>query len=274
MHPAPRLPSLAEAPEGLFASGHLWLLEWLDGRRLRFAVDDAGVVRFASGPDRFEPWAEPPVFAHAADHVREQFDGRTFLDAVDGPDDHVFVGVATVANGVDYDLERAPSFVGYEVWDGDAFLPPDRAERAFERLGLAAAPTFDREVDARFFDPETYEVPTGAWTDGPAYGVLVRNKTGERALALHPSHDRAEGLVSTVPAADAPALAERLATDERIDAAGATVGGQDVGAVTDRLVADLVREHAPLLVHGPAGDRPDFDAFRSAVAEHVARRLG
>lgn len=274
MHPAPPLPAPAEAPEGLFAGGHLWLLEWLDGRRLRFAVDDAGVVRFASGADRFEPWAEPPVLAHAARHVREQFDAPAFLDAVDEPADHVFAGVATVANGVDYDLDQAPSFVGYEVWDGEAFLPPDRAERAFEQLGLAPAPTFDREVDARFFDPAAYEIPAGAWTGDPAYGVLVRNKTGDRAVVVHPDHERDDRLVSRVPDADAAALADRLVTGDRLARAREAAGADDVGAVAPRLFEALVREHAALLAHGPPSERPDLDAFRSAVGELVARRLG
>lgn len=274
MHPAPSLPSVAEAPEGLFASGHLWLLEHLDGRRLRFAVEESGVVRFASGPESYEPWDEPPVFAHAARYVRETFDADALVEAVAEPGQHVFAGVATVRNGVGYDLAAAPSFVGYEVWDGDRFLPPDRAERAFERLGLAPAPTVDREVDARHFDPERYDPPGGAWCDGPAYGVYYRNKTGDRAVWVHPDHRRDDRLVSTAPDGDAVALADRLVTDAALDAARAAAASDDVGTVRDRLVANLVRRNARLLVHGPPGERVDVEAFRSAVGERVARSTG
>lgn len=258
----------------MFAAGHLWLLERVDGRRLRFTVDDTGVVRFASGDAHYEPWDEPPVFAHTARHVRSAFHTDAYRLAVDEPGVHVFVGVATVRNGVDYDFDRLPPFVGYEVWDGTAFLPPDRAERAFERLGLAAAPTFEREVDARYFDPGAYEVPGSAVAEGPAYGAVVRNKTGNRAKIVHPDHERDERVVSTAADADAATLADRLVTDDRIASARSAADGDDVGAVRSRVIAAVVREHADLLVHGPAGECPDLDAFRSAVGERVARGLG
>lgn len=279
MNEDPSVPDLSAAPDVL--QGHLWLQELVAGGRLRFQVDDRGLV--FGGPDRvFDRWDEPLRYAAAVRHVRERFDAARFRDLVDDPTDYVFYGVSTHACGVPYDWERLPPFLGTDVWsDDDGFLPPDRVERAFDRLGLSPVNALAKEVPARDFDPETYEVPASEWYDGPAAGVVVRNKRGGRAKIesnagdrTAPDADDSDENAPATDATDAEVLAERFVTDDRIDAVAAALADEDreatVDAVLERIVATVAREERPELL---ADDAFDERAFRTAVAERVQRRL-
>lgn len=271
MQPFPLLPDAADAPADLFDRGHLWLQEWVVGGPVRFRVDETGIT---VGDDErvFEPWDEPPGYRHVARHVRERFDATAFLGEVSDPADHVFYGVATRDEGVAYDWDRLPSFLGRDVHSPDrGFLAPDAVERAFDRLGLAAVNALRKEVAARDFHRARFEVPGSAWYDGPAAGAVVRNKRGERALVRNPACE----------VADAPArppevetLVETFLTPDRIDRTADEFGGREaapVDRVLDRLVETLARERHRTVV-APGGF--DVGSFRAAAAERVVRRLG
>ncbi|MFC5279654.1 RNA ligase family protein [Halorubrum rubrum] len=180
----PSLPTVSDAPEGLL-SGHLWLLELIDGWHLRFRMTDSGLIRFGDREAVYDdPGELPDAYGHAVRHVRERFDRETLRDAVEDVSDVVFFGVATGRRTIGYDWSRTPSFLGHDVWSADAgaFRPPDAAEAIFERLGLDPVNAVERERRARDFDPESYAVPSSAWYDGPAAGVVVRNKAGGRGV--------------------------------------------------------------------------------------------
>jgi len=74
-------------------------------------------------------------------------------------------------------------------------------------------------VNARDFDPEAYAIPDSAWRDGPAAGVVVRNKRQGRGklLAAGTATDAGE----TVPEVDVPddieAIVSEYATDDRFE---------------------------------------------------------
>lgn len=50
----PSISRVENAPDGLFESGHLWLLEKVDGAHLRFQLQDSGLVRFGDQDKHFE----------------------------------------------------------------------------------------------------------------------------------------------------------------------------------------------------------------------------
>lgn len=260
MQPFPETPLVADAPDSLLDGGHLWLQEHVLGAPLRFRVADTG-LQFGDGRRWFEPWAEPLGVRAAVRWVRERFDRPAFEDAVDAPADYEFLGVATRNEGVDYDWERLPAFLGLDVRGPAGLLPVDRATSAFDRLGLTPVNSLEREVPARHFQPARHEVPASAWYDGPAAGTLVRRKDGGRALI--PGGEPSVGAESLVPAA----FVERYATPEAVDAATAALGPDpSVDAVVDRLLATLVRAHYSELA------RVDEPALRDAAVERVVRR--
>jgi hypothetical protein len=126
----PELPDAEDAPVELFESGHLWLLEKVDGAHLRFQLLPSGVIRFGDRKRVYDDAdAIPAPYDHAVRHVRTQLDRDTLRAAVDDVTEVVFFGEAMHQHAIDYDWERTPSFLGFDVWSGQskAFRPPGAA---------------------------------------------------------------------------------------------------------------------------------------------------
>ena len=163
-----------------------------------------------------------------------------------------------------------PSALGLDVWDADrgAFLPPDGVERVYDRLGLTTVNTFDREVRASDFDADPDAVPESAWYDGPAAGVVLRNKTGGRAKLPTPAVDRS---VDPEPLdGDPAALADRYATDELLGRVSADLPADrepTFEVLFERAYEAILRRAHGRLLHG--GTDLDVGAFRSAVGRRV-----
>jgi len=267
MRAYPSIPRAANAPEELFEEGHLWLFEKVDGAQLRFQLQEAGFLRFGDRSRVYDPEDVPDPYQHAVRHVRNRLDRDALRAAVDDVESVVFFCEAMHQHAIDYDWERTPSVLGFDVWSADdGFRPLVSITDIFEGLGLQAVNTFEREVRARDFDPVSYTVPESAWYDGPAEGVVVRNKRGERAKVLHPDFREVD---ETVPV-DAPAedLAAKFATPRRFEKLVAKLDNREIPVTVDRLyeraLEDIVREEHKQLYYGD--NALDMQAFRSEVA--------
>jgi hypothetical protein len=273
MQEFPSSPRVADAPADLFESGHLWIQEHVDGLPLRFSLADSGLVVFGDAETEFRTESMSLPYAHAVRHVRERLDRDALREAVPSVEDVAFFGVATTHRVVDYDWDRLPSFLGVDVWSGERYLPPDAVEKVFDRLNLTPVNAFAREVRAADFDPSSYGIPDSAWYDGPAAGVLVRNKAGGRATVYHPDYESTT--VEPVRTTAETAAAE-FVTDARVDATVAALdeagASADTDAVIERVLEAVVREHHGRLTHD--GTAFDLEAFRSTVAAEVGRRAG
>lgn len=273
----PAIPRVADAPSELFESGHLWIQEKMDGANFRFRLRESGLLEFGDRSRVYRDADEiPEPYHHAVRHVREAFDREALRAARDDVESVVFFGEAMHRHAIDYDWERTPSFLGFDVWSAahERFLPPDAVERAFERVGLEPANAFAKEVPAQHFEPASYEIPRSAWYDGPAEGVVLRSKTGLRAKLLHPDFREVDDTVP-VETTDPGELAARYATDRRIEKSVAKLEDHErpveFDRVYERVLEDVVREEHKRLFHG---DRSvDMRAFRSAIAERVRRYL-
>jgi hypothetical protein len=264
----PPTPSVSEAPSETFERGHLWLLELIDGAGFRFRLDDAGALRFGDETRVYDdPSDVPAPYQHAVRHVGENLDRGALRDAVADAGEVVFFGWATQRRSIEYDWERLPSFLGVDVWStsADGFRPPDTAEKIFERLGLHPVNAVERERNTRDFDPESYVVPRSAWYDGPAKGVLIRNKRGGRARLLHPEFGERDPDPVDV---SAEAFARECATRRRFERVAAEIEsmGWTVTAdvLYDRVLEGVLREEHRRLAHRESD--VDSAAFRSEVA--------
>ncbi|MFB6221740.1 MAG: hypothetical protein ABEH90_09925 [Halolamina sp.] len=274
MRPFPDTPRLENAPD-VVESGHLWLLEEVDGAPLRFQLRESGLLRFGDGERVYRDADDLPLSVqHAVRHVREHLDREALRAAVEDPESVVFYGVATRYQGVEYDWERLPAFLGVEVWSGaeSAFRPPDATAAIFDRLGLDPVNTFERERRARDFDPESYTIPASNWRDGPAAGVRVRNKRGGRAV-LENAGTREDPDPLDYPADE---LAEAYATPERFETVAERLRERGmavtVDALFERVVEEIAREEHARLDAGKT--HLDEAAFRSAVARRAREYLG
>lgn len=270
MQSFPETPPLAKNPE---LSGHVWVQELVTGEPLRFRVAPSGLVEFGARGEVFGSDDVPLRFGCAARSVRESLDLSALRGSVDDTASVTFLGTATLYDGVGYDWSRLPPFLGVDVWsdEKDGYLTPDAASTAYESLGLTPLPAFEKETAAERAPLDAYvsgDLPESRFRDGPAAGVLVRDKSGGRGETRRSTPDR-----------DAdPDGVERYVTDDRIGAVlegdGADDGGDaDTDTLIDRVAETVVREEYANLYRG---DEPvDSEReIRSAVAERVRRRLG
>jgi hypothetical protein len=270
----PSFPPVEEAPASLFETGHLWIQELVDGLALRFQLQDSGLLIFGDDTTVFRA-DEPPVqHSHAVRCIREQFDRDGFRSTVDDPELVVFFGVATVNQGIAYDWDRLPAFLGHDIWSSrrDAFLPPDAVETAFTNLGLKPVNAINKERRAADIDPQAYDLPASAWYDGPVAGVVFRNKTGLRAKR---HHSTPANVTTASLDASMDDLARQVVTPDRIEAAIEAMEERayqpTVETVRDRVVETAVREHYSQRFH-EVGDA-DMTTFRTAVTRVVQRYL-
>jgi len=271
----PSLRSVENAHAELL-SGHLWLLELIDGRPLRFQLRESGLLRIGDDERVYDdPDAVPLPLRRAVGHIRTTLDRTALRAAVDDVTAVTFFGVATTQESVPYALDSMPPFLGTDVWaDADkAFRPPDAAAGIFQRLGLEPVNTFEQEVHARDFAVDRYEIPASAWYDGPAAGVVIRNKQGHRAQLLNsavsdPTTQTAAP--GSEPEQSIDALAAAYVSQERVDAIAASVDADSESAAVDTLAAELCatigRRHPAAFL---GADTLDRSALRSAVAERV-----
>ncbi|WP_435073157.1 hypothetical protein [Halorubrum sp. HHNYT27] len=292
----PPLPDLDdhEVPDDVL-EGHLWLLELIDGSGLRFRMDESGLLRFG-GPEATYADADAIPFAlrSAVRHVRDRFDREALRRAVDDPAGVTFFGVATHRRGTDYDWDRIPPFLGTDVrvsgadeadtgTTDDGFRPPDAVAAIFEGVGLDPVNAVAREVNARDFDPDRYEVPTSAWRAGPAAGVVVRNKRGGRGRIAREttgdgdddrpeSGDSADG--GSGGATDPDELVATHAGKERFERIVASLERRGepatVDALADRVTEAVARETSLRFGTGNSGpDGVDAARFRASVVERA-----
>jgi hypothetical protein len=263
----PSTPRLEDAPPDLL-DGHLWLVEYVDGAPFRFQLQDSGRLRFGDDQRVYDPDDVPAPYQHAVRHVQERLDRTALREAVENVTDIVFFGTAMHRQAIEYDWDRTPSFLGSDVWDAgnDQFRPVTSVGKIFDQLGLDAVAVFERERNARDFDPDSYTIPASGYYDGPAAGVVVRNKQGQRGLLPNP--DVATPDETPVVDASATELAGRYATDRRFERVASSLEdrGWDVtvDVLYERTLDDILRANHRTLFEGTRS--VDMAAFRSEVA--------
>ncbi|SFK63728.1 hypothetical protein SAMN04487950_0309 [Halogranum rubrum] len=274
---APRdVPLLSTVADDLLDGGHLWLQELLVGGPFRFQLQSSGRLRVGDDEQEYDPEDVPPQYRHTVRYVRESCDWSALRSAVDDVESIVFLGQSMHQAGLDYDWSRTPSFLGTDIWSDEkgAFLGVDAVEHIFERLGLAPINTFAKEVRAVDFDPDSYTFPQSAWYDGPAAGVVVRNKRGSCGLLCNPevTVDAVDALDPSEARPTAEELTANAVTDQRVRQTVGTLEqtGRPVtfDAVYERVLDDLFRERRPAQFAGM-----DNRAFRSAVAARTQKIL-
>jgi len=127
-------------------------------------------------------------------------------------------------------------------------------------------------VNARDFDPEAYAIPDSAWRDGPAAGVVVRNKRQGRGK-LRSGYGDGRGRDRSGSRRSRRYRGDRFeyATDDRfervVDDLDRRNAGATVDAVADRVVEAIARETPVRFGEGSKGTAPD--RVRAAIIERA-----
>lgn len=269
------MPEVADAADALFEDGHLWIQELVDGVPFRFRVRSSGLIQFGDADAVFEPGTAPLRVRHAARELREDLDREALRniesDIESDIESIVFFGVAVEHRRIDYDWASMPSFIGTDVWQGEKgrYLSPDAVERVYEHLGLTPVNTVAKEVRARDVDPADYEIPRSNWADGPAAGLVFRDKTGHRAKLENPDLE-ANSADDSTPRDPSELVAEYVTDvwiDELLAGHDVEVERVDFDTLSELVVDRLIRERGHELREDI--DTVDQSAFRSAVATRI-----
>lgn len=268
MHTHPPLKSLDAAPGALF-DGHLWIMELIDGLAFRFRMQESGLLEFG-GPDRvFESDRVPLEYRHAVRMVQDRFERDRFRDAVETVDAVTFLAVAVGAGETPYDWAQTPSVFGTDVWNDDTgeYLSIDTARRVFKRVEIPPINTIAREVRGRDFDPDTYDIPLSEWRDGPAVGVVLRDKTGSRAAlrsGQSASPDPRPTTLDEIGSHISDPWLERV-----VEAVATESDGNSTKTIVTRALERLAREGRLPDNSGSAAE----SEFRAAVTDRVNQYL-
>jgi hypothetical protein len=301
----PAIPGVDDVDAGFFEGGHVWVQELVAGELVGIQVQASGALVLGTRRREFSPGDAPLRYRHAVQSVRDDLAVDALRAAVADVESVTLFGVATQYAGVPYDWGRTPSVLGVDVWDADRgeFLRVDAAERALAAFGLDAVNVLRKEVHVRDYGFADEPVPRSAWYDGPAAGVVVRKKTGERLAIPNAAVDRertrdpppavtadadgsggVDGAVGVDASGrlDATAVADATATRERFERVARTVRDRGLpvtfDVVYDRLLAAIYRETHDWLLDDdgrgdPSGRGFDLGAFRDAVAERTNEHL-
>jgi ATP-dependent RNA circularization protein (DNA/RNA ligase family) len=270
----PSIPRLVNSPSELIERGSLRIQEKVDGANFRFQLRDNGVLRFGDRSRVYTAREIPTPYRHAVRHVRDHLN-RDALREITDVESTVFFGEAMHQHTISYDWSHVPSFLGFDIWSEtrEQFLPWETVERIYDHLDLSPVNTFDTDIRANEFDPDTYEIPRSNWYEGPAEGVIIRDEKGRRTKLLHP---RFQEVDDTIPvAAPADELARKYATSHRFEKIADKLTDREIpvtfDAVYDRTLEDIIREEHKQLYYG--NTNVDMKEFRSEVAALTRRFL-
>lgn len=258
----PPTPSISEASSELLDTGHLWLFELVDGSPLCFQMDETGLLRYGHEDRWYAGLEHIPAPIRAACHTVESHLNRDALfNALSAVSDLVFVGRATYYRTMHYDWGSLPAFLGYDIYthDEQRWLRPDEIVQVYTAIGLAHAPIIKKEYRARDFDPRRFDIPRSAYGDTAAYGILIRNKAGGRAV-LYAEHSP-ESCPWTGPPDQ---FVADFLTPQRIN----RIVDEPERQIDDIVLA-MYREATPLL-EGPL--RSEMPAIREAIADTLGKQ--
>jgi len=263
MRPYRTLSPLEDAPAGFLDGGNLWLQEFVTGPVLAVTMDESGLLSFSEGGRPLDE--PPPSMTRAVEHVRRSFDRDRFRRGVEDVTDFVFYGIATRNEGREYEWGDVAPFLGLDIWteSRERYVAPDVTERVFETINLDHVPAYAKEVPTNEFSPAGYERPVSHWNDGPAAGVIVRNKG--RGVALF-GYDGPADPVGEVDldAAVRPPVSQHL--DRILVELGANAVTVDPDLLADRMYAVTARV-AYTSLQSALTKRPE--AVRDAVEKAV-----
>jgi ATP-dependent RNA circularization protein (DNA/RNA ligase family) len=105
---------------------------------------------------------------------------KTILDGKQLPETHIFFGEAMVRHSINYDWQRTPPFLGFDIGipkDDEVieFLPYDKKKRVFDDLGIPMVPLIDVVKAGKIVKISDDRLPESAFYDGPAEGLVYKN---------------------------------------------------------------------------------------------------
>ncbi|MFB6254428.1 MAG: hypothetical protein ABEI06_07455 [Halobacteriaceae archaeon] len=250
-----------------FDSGHIWIHELVTGDWIEFRLSESGLIHYQSQNKTFTQTDVPPKFIATVNYIENNLQRDVLYQSLDRVNTISFQGIATYSNGIDYNWNKLPPFLGVEVIDHieQEYKPPAQVHQIYDEIGLAPLNVITREVHLRDFHPERYSMPQSNWYDGPVYGVLLRDKGTKRAVLHNESIAAQEREATTSTTDQKDPLSEqqikRFIQDRQVEMQS------DLSTVADTLVAGIIREH--YTEYFTQLQKDEIPGFRSTIVQMI-----
>jgi ATP-dependent RNA circularization protein (DNA/RNA ligase family) len=161
--------------------------EKIDGGNMRFFVREGRVIfgshtqELAEVPDEF--------FKLGVEYIRQKLDEhKSFLDSLNGA--FIFYGEYCVRHSIDYDWEKIPRFLGFDILDinTNQFLDWKKAKEIYENLGITFVPVIKECKVSELGEISEAMIPKSAYSAGPAEGIIIKNYQRQKMTKIVGSH--------------------------------------------------------------------------------------
>lgn len=145
--------------------------EKIDGANFRFYVRDNKLIlgshtqELAEVPDKF--------WKRGVEYTKEKFDGRN-LQNYDG---YIFYAEMCVKHSVDYDWDKIPPILGFDIMYAETgqFMDWKEAKRIYESLGITFVPVIQECKVSELGELSEKRIPKSAYSATQAEGVVIKN---------------------------------------------------------------------------------------------------
>jgi len=156
--------------EGIFSvpEEEIIVEEKIDGANFRFGVIN-GKLRFGSRKVDLTEKKDYNQFKKAVEFVKN-------LDISKMRPGHVYFAEYCIPHSIQYNWEKMPLLLGFDVWNGKGWLGYEDKVEAFNEIGIEVVPLVDR-VKAGDITPEYLNkvIPESKYYSGKAEGVVFKN---------------------------------------------------------------------------------------------------
>lgn len=158
-----------EETEGLL-DGKLIIQEKIDGGNFRFMFkDDLMIVG-----SRTQVLDDSNENITAWERVIKYLSEQTKDKKKEGV---IFFGEAILRHTLNYDFDKMPAFLGFDVWDIDkeVFLPYKKVVKLFKQYNIELCPFIKEGVWGKDLSEKDLEIPRSKYVDNWAEGIMIKN---------------------------------------------------------------------------------------------------
>lgn len=149
----------------------IYVEEKIDGANFRFMLQSDGRITFGSrtqsiGDDTKEIGGN---WSRCVQYVSEKLKGKTV------PENLVFYGECCIKHSLEYDWEKIPPYLGFDIKGDNGYLNYEEKKALFESLDLPMVPliTTLKAVEMNGKDVLAM-VPQSVYANGPAEGIVFK----------------------------------------------------------------------------------------------------
>lgn len=155
----------------------IYIEEKIDGANVRFQIQGGELVLGSRNVILDEPKHQ---WSKIYDYLFQRFKKMELINE-DGliciPNSYVFFGEFCIKHSINYDWEKMPLFLGFDIWDEEKgiFLSAEKARYIFSKIGLEFVPIVDILQVREISKIDENMIPMSKFYNGKAEGIVLKN---------------------------------------------------------------------------------------------------